>query len=229
MRGNVLVNNAPGPVSPASPVYASLYNLYFNTNTLLPVLSTNSTTSRLVGRCGEPKNGFTNLIVDVYLPDPEGATNGVAFALPALGGSNGWGFVQGQTWVASFVDNSGGDSDPATGGFEFDISSLGLASGTPITVAVTYSPDSAGESGGRGMTSAAAVPVLLKPTLRFGTIQRAGNEVTVNWTGGTPPYQILRKSSLTDAIWSPVVSGLMTTSATFSDTSTNSFYRITGN
>jgi hypothetical protein len=131
--------------------------------------------------------------------------------------------------VASFVDNSSGDSDPATGEFDFDISSLGLASGTPITVAVTYSLDSAGESGGRGMTSAAAVPVLLEPTLRFDTIQRVGNEVRVNWTGGTPPYQILRKSSLTDAVWSSVVSGLMATSATFSDTSTNSFYRITGN
>jgi len=167
----------------------------------LPVLSTNSTSGRLIGNCGKPLNGFTNLIVDVYLPDPGGQTNGGSFDFAELGGTNGWGFVQGLTWLAAFSDNAPMDEDLTVGGFAFNLAALNLKPGTQVTMTCTYSLDPPGTTNGRGMTTAFSVPVALRPPLRVANVIRFGTSVTLTWTGGTGPYVIQRKSALSDLTW----------------------------
>jgi len=107
------------------------------TNESVPVLSASSV-STLHGTCGLPANSFTNLVVDVYVSDPEGAANGALFGYmyfgaPSAGTPGGWGFVQGKTYLGGFLDNGPYDSNPVVGAFSLNIASLGLAAGTKVT------------------------------------------------------------------------------------------------
>lgn len=180
LRGNVLVNNFPN-YNPAgtsgnaqAPSYMASWSNYVayptgsptEPGTTIPTL-TASTLTTLNGSCGISTNGYTNLIVDVYLPDPEGQANGAqfgyeVFGAPAGGTPGGWGFVQGKTYLGSYLDNGPYDSNPAVGAFALNIASLGLTSGTKVTVAVTY--------------STFARPVLAAPVL-------SGGNVTLSWSG----------------------------------------------
>ena len=109
-----------------------------------------------------PTNGANTCIVDVYIPDPQGQVNGAAFDYAFFGGLAGEGFVQGKTHLGSFLDNGPYDSNPAVGAFSFNIAGLGLASGTKVTVAVTYSKW--------------ALPQIT-------SIIPSGGNVTLTWTG----------------------------------------------
>jgi hypothetical protein len=181
VRGNKMVGNF-AMVNPAlldnnSSSGRNYYNTWSNyiayptgsstvPGTTIPALSA-STTTILNGTCGISTNGYTNLVMDVYLPDPEGQTNGALFGFeifgaPAAGTPGGWGFVQGKTYLGSFLDNGPYDSNPAVGAFALNIAGLGLAAGTKVTVAVTY--------------STFARPVLAPPVV-------SGGNVTLSWTG----------------------------------------------
>ncbi len=137
MRGNSLTNSADasGGFSPANrpPIgdgqtLADGLNLYTNfidasggTLNIIPVIGAATTTS-LSGTCGLPLRApYTNLVVDVYLADPDPTHP-----------------PQGLTWKGSFTDNSTADSNPAVGAFTFDITSLGLAHGAKVTMTVSY-------------------------------------------------------------------------------------------
>ena len=131
-----------------------------NPTSAIPTLSASSTISTLSGTFAPalPANGYTNLVLDLYLPDPEGQVNGALFGFPTFGGTTGWGFVQGKTYLGSFVI-----PDPASGAFSLDISSLGLAHGTKVTAAITYS-------------------AFARPNIT--SITRDGTSTTLAWTGG---------------------------------------------
>lgn len=180
LRGNVMVNNFPNynPVGTSgnnqAPSYMASWSNYIafptgsstEAGTTIPTLSA-STLTTLNGSCGVSTNGYTNLIVDVYLPDPEGQANGAQFGYEVFGASvagtpGGWGFVQGKTYLGSYLDNGPYDSNPAVGEFSLNIASLGLTSGTKVTVAVTY--------------STFALPVLAPAVV-------SGGNVTLSWTG----------------------------------------------
>jgi hypothetical protein len=171
VRGNQFVNNFPlyNPGDASASTYAVSWSRYITDPTdtdvapaeSVPVLSA-STMTTLNGSCGYPTNSYTNLVVDVYLPDPEAQVNGALFDYPFFGGAAGVGFVNGKTHLGSFLDNGPLDSNPAVGAFSFNISGLGLAAGTKVTVAVTY--------------SSFAQPVLATPVV-------SGGNVTLSWTG----------------------------------------------
>jgi hypothetical protein len=224
IRGNVLVNNFPslnpgqkgvGPGLGREQLTGQFYpniwsNYVISASQSIPALAASSITT-LNGTCGAPNpdNGYTNLFVDVYLPDPVGQTNGAKFNLPEFGGTGGWGFVQGKTYLGSFVDNGPLDSNPAVGAFSFNISGLGLAAGTKVTAAVTYSRDA-------------------RPELT--AISRSGSNVTLAWTGGngsgTSGFGIQRASVISGP-WSNVAYS-PTNGIVLTDTATTAFYRITG-
>ena len=174
----------------------------------IPELSASSI-STLNGTCGAATNGYTNLIVDIYLPDPDGQTNGAKFNLPEFGGTSGWGFVQGKTYLGTFMDNGPFDANPAVGAFSFNISSLGLTAGTKITAAVTYSAD--------------APP-------RLTGITRSGNSTSLTWTGGngsgTSGFGVQHASSFTGP-WTTFAFA-PTNTITVTDAATTQFYRILG-
>jgi hypothetical protein len=221
IRGNVLVNNFPsmnpgdtnvgiqniGPLT--GQFYTNIWSNYvLNASQTIPALSASSV-SVLSGTCGYPTNGYTNLFVDVYLPDPEGQTNGAQFGEAEFGGTNGWGFVQGRTYLGSFMDNSSYDSNPAVGAFSFNIRNLGLTAGTKVTVAVTYSSDA-------------------RPNVT--AITRNGNNVTLTWTGGngsgTSGFGVQRAGNVLGP-WT-TVGFSPTNSIVLTDTASASFYRILG-
>ena len=191
VRGNVMVNNCPtfNPDLDAT-YFINWYSNYVAYTTQfpvaddsIPVLSGSSTVSTLSGTFTPPNsmNGYTNVVLDLYVPDPEGQVNGALFELPSFGGSSGWGFVQGKTYLGSYLI-----PNPASGAFSWDISGLGLAHGTQVTVAITYS------SFGR-------------PNLT--SIIRNGSQTTLTWTGanGGPFALGTQDTQVTEGL--PVLSG----------------------
>jgi hypothetical protein len=152
---------------------------------------TAATTASLTGSCGLPLPGVASIVVDVYISDPEGELQ--TFPAP-----------QGKTYLGSFTDNSAADSNPAVGAFTFNIASLGISSGTKLTLTANY-------------LKASGAPALM-------SLARAGGNTTLTFSGGTGPYDILRASnvggpyaSFTTAAGSPAV---------FADAAAMSFYRV---
>jgi len=179
----------------------------------IPTLSSNSTISTLIGTFGPTTtNGYTNLVLDLYLPDPEAGANGALFDMPTFGGTNGWGFVQGKSYLGSYLI-----PDPASGAFSLNISGLGLAHNTKVTAAITYS-------------------AFARPHIT--SITHTGRNTTLAWTGsnggpfplpslGAPSsgFGVQRASSL-DGPWTTTFAA--NNSITLSDTASTSFYRIIG-
>ncbi len=253
VRGNKLIGNNLAPFSYADGSGASLdrftnYSVtYMSTvGDIIPSLSTNSSAARLIGTCAPPVpspavdfapafTNYTNIFLDVYTLDPEGWTNGMKFALqeletfdPMTGlATQTNGFPQGKAYIGTFVDNGPYDSDPAVGHFNFNIASLGLVSGTQVTVTANYSADPAGTHRGRVHTSNFANPVTLLAPLVISSITRNGTTLTINWSGGTPPYTLQRKSPITGG-WSDAQTGISGTSATDTISGTQAYYRVKG-
>ncbi|MBI4662431.1 MAG: hypothetical protein HY735_26740 [Verrucomicrobia bacterium] len=189
VRGNKLVNNFVPPISPLRD-NGNFITTYYAKALLdpslgiSPVLSTNSTTARLIGTVPvADTNLFPATIVDVYLPDPEGMTNRV----PELPG----GFIQGQTYLGSFVEGSNADLKSKPGEFEFDISRLNLSVGTKVTVTANFSQEPAGTHNAPTMTSVFSPIVELgkpttpppPPTSPKLLFIRTNNELTLSWEG----------------------------------------------
>jgi hypothetical protein len=204
MRGNSLTNTATpdGSRPPLGDGQATADGLDVYTNfidvsgingtlDIIPVIGAATTTSSLTGTCGKPLGApYTRLIVDLYQADPDPA------AVP-----------QGMKWLGSFTDNSAADSNPAVGAFTFNIAGLGIAHGTKVTIAVTYSRDT-------------------QPTI--GAIGRTGNQTTLNVTGGTGPIYGIQNSSTVNGPYTFVAAALGGSAAFTDNNSPASFYRATG-
>ena len=165
----MLINNFPFPVHPQKGGGTFLTNYYAQAladvnNGVAPVLSTNTSYSRLVGTVPIANTNFPATIIDLYIPDPVGLTNGMAALDPDL--TNGW--VQGLTYLGSFVEGSANDLNPATGAFEFDISMLDLKGATSLTITANYSKSPAGTHNAITLTSPFADPIALPPFIPGG-------------------------------------------------------------
>jgi hypothetical protein len=172
MRGNVMVNDYP-PFNPDDPTgtASKFVNWWSNfvayaaapaiPDASIPVLSGSSTIATLNGAFSPPSVGYPNLVLDLYVPDPLGLANGLTFGYPSFPA----GFVQGKTYLGSFLI-----PNPASGAFSLDISRLGVAHGTKVTAAITYSS-------------------FARPNIT--SITRAGNSTTLTWTGDNGgPYAL---------------------------------------
>jgi hypothetical protein len=172
IRGNKLVNSFSvyNPDDPSASKYTNNWNLYFpDVDNKKPVLAASTITS-LKGTFNAPTNSATNIVIDVYLPDPQSQTNGAQFDYPFFGGLTGPGFVEGRTYLGSFLDNGPYDSNPAVGAFSLNIGGLSLAHGTKVTVAVVYSKW--------------ARPVIT-------SITHSGTSTTLTWSGDNGgPYNV---------------------------------------
>lgn len=94
-------------------------------NDLTPVIATGTTTTTLLGTCGQPADpSYTNRFIDLYEAD------GTAGAP-----------TQGKRWIAGFQDNSKADLNPAGGAFTFNTAGLGITSGMKLVITVTYTKD----------------------------------------------------------------------------------------
>ena len=159
---------------------------------IIPVI-TSATTTTLTGTCGKPVGApYTRLFVDLYEAD---STPGAE--------------PQGKRWLGGFTDNSAADSNPTVGAFSFSLAGLGIASGTKVTVAVTYSSD-------------------VQPVV---SASRVGNQTTLTIAGGTGPgpsviYGVQR-ASVVSGPYAPAAAAVGG-SVTFTDNNSTSFYRVLG-
>ena len=196
MRGNSMTNcTSAGSGRPALGdgntegyyIYGSFMDL--TTAVPTPAIGGTTTASSLSGTCALPLHApYTNLVVDLYEADPNVADQ-----------------PQGKRWIASFVDNSAADSNPAVGAFTFSTAGLGLTSGMPITIAVSYVS-------------------ITQPTVT--SISRSGTQSTVKVNDpGSASYGILKSSTVRPTSWSPAGATAGGT-ATFTDANNpESIYR----
>jgi hypothetical protein len=240
LRGNSLVNNFPFPVSPTKPyggvAGAYLTNLYASvlmdaTQGVVPVLATNTTATRLVGHVPvADTNIWPTTFIDLYAVDGIGMTNGAAAQISALPE----GFVQGRTWLATFVENSVQDRNPSPGDFDFDLTGVDLKGATMLTITANYSQGQPGDTNAVVFTSpfAAPVAVLSQPTDNLqitSIIVGADGRISLSWTGGNSPFVVQNKANLSDTQWLNVSTNLASP-AMISGSGGAGFYRImTGN
>jgi len=244
MRGNVSVNNltAPYMYSTAGDIggFQSYYSPFMDAATitgfsdLIPQLSASSTAADIIGTYPalNPTSVFTNIFIDLYVLDPEGWANGIAFVLPALTDNTTFtnGFPGGRTFLGTFVDNGPLDRDPAVGSFNFNAAALGLAAGTQVTIAANYSVDKAGTHNGRMTTSNFSNPQTLRAPIVITGVTRTSSNVTITWTGGTAPYTLQRRTQLNTGSWTTVQTSLPGPSTTYADAlATPAYYQVLGN
>ena len=207
VRGNRFVNNFPLPVnvagaafSLADPDPATFYLAHLmTTNPLViqPVITEAGT--YLVGTTPIPKAIYTATIIDLYEADPEGMTNGMTLAMPELPN----GFVQGREYIASFVDNSLADLDPAPGAFRFDISALSIV-GKTVTITANYSVEPPGTHNATVVTSPFSEPMVVSLVLKASIVRNADNTVTLTWPAQLTGVAVESTRSLTEPDWQPV-------------------------
>jgi hypothetical protein len=170
LRGNVMVGNGLAPVNYANGgtipnALANFYTSYLDTSVaIIPTLYSGSNYPYLSGTFAPGKAPFTYITVDVYQADPEGWTNGQAFALTELLDPNTSlynGFAQGKKFIGSFPV-------PNTGTFKITLPPTADTGLGQITVAVNYSQDPPGTPLARTMTSDFANPVYLLPNSATG-------------------------------------------------------------
>ncbi len=192
-RGNTFVNNLPFPVTPTKQDGgvdgAWLPNYYAKAlvdpaQGVAPVISADSTALRLKGTVPVADTAlYPVTAVDVYVADPVGIATGIAALIPELPN----GFVQGRTFLGSFVDDGPEDANKTAGAFDFDIARLGLTEAL-LTITANYATGPATDKTAVAITSPFSIPVTVKGgtvgELRFTAITQTAQGVQLEWTGG---------------------------------------------
>ena len=245
MRGNWLIGNALAPFTYADgfggplAAFTNYFAPFVNTNqSIVPLLSTNSTQARLRGSCAPGVVPGTNIVVDVYLADEEGWTNGQKFQLTELAyvdpftlQTNYHGFAQGRVHLGAFVDNGTQDLNPVVGQFEFDISALNLPTNQLVTIAASYSAAAPGTHNALAHTSDFAMPVTLQvsPTL---FIALSAGDVLLSWPTNAGVFNLQTTPELSPPVWTNLSPqpGLLVTGALYQATlpvgSSNALFRL---
>jgi hypothetical protein len=193
LRGNTLVNNLPFPSSPTrldeGVPGAWLANYYAGVLAdpaagVYPTIATNSTARRLRGTVPlADTTGFPVTLMDIYLADPEGMATGEAVQITELP----HGFVQGRTYLRSFVENGPADLDPVPGRFDFDLAALALTEAV-LTITANYASAAVTAPSTAVLTSPFSDPVRVTggpvDELRFTAVTRLPAGVQLEWTGG---------------------------------------------
>jgi hypothetical protein len=234
-RGNVLVGNFPFPVSPLKSdggtegAFLTNYMAKALANPdagIMPVLATNSTTSSVSGTVPVAGSNYTAVVLDLYIVDEEGRTNGMAANIPAL--TNG--FVQGKTYLASYPVTA------TNGAFTVNVSGLGLSAGALLTATANYLKAPAGTHNAETLTSPFSAPVTIgqgtagsAPTL---TASRSGNNLVIAWTGSATGTVVQCTDTLSPSKWidlspqPPIVSGGGQNTVSIPIGTGNQFYRL---
>lgn len=175
-------------------------------------------------------NRWTNYLMDIYIANEEGLTNGLKFQ--TLTNMMPFGWAQGETLVAANVLVDGSDDlNPAANTFAVDISRYNLAPGTKVTCTISYTPyaitNLATATRNGVMTARFAAPVALQASteIRITSIAQSGGNATISWTGGDGPYVIEKSSSVAPTSWS-VVATSSSNSVTVPVDAASAYFRV---
>jgi hypothetical protein len=204
----------------------------------ITVLDPTSTTKRLKGTFQLPfnvvtngagyvsTNPFTDVVIDIYVANEEGLTNGAKFPtltniLPV--------WAQGESVLAyNLRADTAGDLDPATGAFNFNIAPYKIPAGTKVTVTASYARAGAvGTYMAEMHTSRFSLPVSLvaaSPVTITSITNNGNSTVTIKWTGGDTPYILQQRTDLSSGSW-VAISTNAATSATVAIGS-KAFFRV---
>lgn len=204
-RGNSLIGNNVAPISyddGQTEAFLNFYQGFVATNAILPVLDANSSQGILRGSCGLGIPPYTNVVIDLYLADDEGWTNGQQFEFPELsytdpatGGTEYYGFAQGRTWLAAFTENGPQDLNPAPGQFAFDISQLNISTNALITATASYSADAPGTPHAQFQTTPFAYDITLQAAPPL-AIALSSGAVVLSWPANAGMFGIQTATSL---------------------------------
>ena len=95
------------------------------------------------------------------------------------------------------------DANGAPGEFSFDLTSLNIPGGQQLVVVASYQKDETSSNAGWAIVSPVSNGVSTGNSTPIGAITVAveGNNLRLRWTGGTPPYQVQRRTSLSSGSW----------------------------
>ncbi len=234
VRGNVLIDNFSAPASPLRQFggedggFLTVYMAKVLDNPdlgITPIIDTNSTTALLIGNYPLPNSTFTNVMIDLYIADPEGLTNGLALS----GGVLTNGFVQGKQYLKSFNPAASPAASPVAGKFNLDISGLSLTNGTLITLTANYSQAAPGATNDIALTSSFSDPfALLGGTtsgIKISSITNQNGNLVLTWTGGSGPFIVQKKINVNDSSWTTATNTTDHT-ATITIEGEHAFFRV---
>jgi hypothetical protein len=228
VRGNSLVNNYPLPVNMAAsslglPDPLAFYAPHLEAVEPLVIQPTIAVEgSNLVGTAPLATASFAATIIDLYEADPEGIENGKLLSNTDLPN----GFVQGKRYIASFVDNSPDDMNPAPGAFSFDLTGKGAA-GLTLTATANYSVQAAGTTRADVVTSPFSEPSTgLAAELKVTVVRNTDGTATLSWPAALTGVSVESKASLSDTTWTPVGGVVGNSVKVTIPASGNAFYRL---
>lgn len=123
------------------------------------------------------------------------------------------------------------DSNGAPGEFEFDLNSSNIPGGQQLVVVASYQKEEAASNPGTAVVSPVSNGISTGNSTPIGAISVTveGNNLRLRWTGGTPPYQVQRRTSLSAGTWAneggPVAE---TTTVVPMTADLVSFFQVTG-
>lgn len=127
--------------------------------------------------------------VDIYVADPIASAVGVA--LPG-------------TYLGTRSDNvPEDDTDPAAGSFAFDLSTLNVPGGAELVVVASYQTEETSSNPGQALVSPVsnAIPTGGSAPITGLTVVVDGTNLRLTWSGGSAPYQVQRRLSLSAGAW----------------------------
>src|SRR5690606_24103515 len=153
--------------------------------------------------------------VDIYVADPD-----------AQGG------VMPGTYLGTFFDDGPEDLDLTPGAFTFDLSGLAVPGGRELCVVITYSLHEAESEFATSVTSPVSNTVETGGSASdpIGELQvsRDGSNLVITWEGGTPPFQVQRRSELTAGAWEDLGEPTEERTATVAISGDHEFFRVQG-
>jgi hypothetical protein len=116
--------------------------------------------------------------------------------------------------------------------FKFDLTGVDLKGAKRLTAVASYSDLPAGTHNALAISSPFAAPidlVLTSTSLTVGPPVLSGQNLTLTWSGGTPPYQVQSRSNLSvGSSWSNLGSTTSQTTVTVPMGGTQGYFRVQG-
>ncbi len=217
-RANRMENDAFAaiPLDDGNPVgypvyYANYIDGSVDLTEFAPALTLNG--ANLTGTFPASTVDYPFQIIDFYTVDQTALANGIIHPLHR---------------IASLVDNSDKDGDPAIGKFSIPISAFNFTATQQVTAAVTYSKDIKTE-GSNAVTGPLALQVDVGPSpdITVSVTGQTAGTITLSWTGGSGKFLVQKKVDIGAATWFDVLSTSDRTATVAKDAQAG-FYRVQG-
>jgi len=134
---------------------------------------------------------YTTAIIDLYAVDPAGLSSRLYWPVP---------MVHPSTWLGGYKDNGPFDLDPTPNQFAINVSTLGLAPGTYVAVAVTYSTQDRLFNADQAITGPMSNPLASRPTLLMSYLPDL-QQLELSWLAQPNGFGVQASEALVGSDW----------------------------